>query len=241
MPENVLTFLTLYQRNICHAQRFYFAHPQADYPLHYCRKTVNHLQGEINTSEIVYMEPKQVINSIHIMPATSCLKIEQILKPVRLPKGHLLIRADKIEPSLYLIKSGIVRAYMMREDQEVTFWFGTEEEIILSMRSYTEDKPGYENIELLEDCELFQIKTADLRKLFAEDIDIANWGRKLVERELIKTEQRLISKQFKTGKERYLELMEQHPGLLHRVQLGHIASYLGITQVSLSRIRAEIR
>lgn len=134
----------------------------------------------------------------------------------------------------------MVRAYIER-DNEVTFWFGKEGQTVISMKSYVEDQPGYETIELLEDCELYELKTENLKKMFSEDVHIANWGRKFAENELIKTEERLISKQFKNASERYLELMKDHPELIQRVQLGHIASYLGITQVSLSRIRAELK
>ncbi len=109
------------------------------------------------------------------------------------------------------------------------------------MRSYVENKPGYENIELLEACELYELKIDNLRKLYQQDIHIANWGRRLAEQELIKTEERLISRQVRAAGERYKDLMKQHPEFLQRIQLGYIASYLGITQVSLSRIRAEIR
>lgn len=109
------------------------------------------------------------------------------------------------------------------------------------MRSYVSNQKGYEDIELLENCELYLLKTSDLQKLFEKDIHIANWGRKFAEQELIKTEERLISHQFQTATERYKELLKENPDLIQRVKLGHIASYLGITQVSLSRIRADIK
>ena len=109
------------------------------------------------------------------------------------------------------------------------------------MRSYVEELPGYEDIELLEACELYELKTEQLQHLFEEDIHIANWGRKFAEQELIKTEERLIQRQFRTASDRYKELLLNHPDLIQRIQLGHIASYLGITQVSLSRIRAELK
>lgn len=109
------------------------------------------------------------------------------------------------------------------------------------MKSYVANEKGYEDIELLEDCELYELKAAQLQKLFEEQIDIANWGRKFAEKELVKTEERLISRQFRTATERYINLLKNNPDLIQRVQLGHIASYLGITQVSLSRIRAEIK
>src|SRR5690606_23115049 len=156
-------------------------------------------------------------------------------------KGTLLLRADKVETDIYFIKSGIVRAYSDTENNEITFWFGKEGEAIISMKSYIENQKGYENIELLENCQLYKIKTQDLQNLYQKDIHIANFGRRFAEQELIKTEERLISRQFKTASQRYNELLKENPSLIQRVQLGHIASYLGITQVSLSRIRSEIK
>jgi len=182
-----------------------------------------------------------IINDIYPLPIGSLKKLQDIVTEVIYPKGYLLLEADKIERSLYFIKKGIARAYSNLKDTEITFWFGTEGETIISMRSYIEDKKGYENIELLEDCTLYEMNTNDLKQLFESDIHITNWGRKLAEKELIKTEERMINREFRTASDRYHELMLEQPQLLKRVQLGYIASYLGITQVSLSRIRAERR
>ena len=121
------------------------------------------------------------------------------------------------------------------------FWFGKEGDAVISMRSYVENQKGYENIELLEDCDLYQVDAQELKWLYEQDIAIANWGRHFAEQELIKIEAMFISRQFRTARERYLDLITQDPELLQRVQLSHVASYLGITQVSLSRIRAEFR
>lgn len=186
------------------------------------------------------MDITAILDHIYQLPEQSKLALQKNAMEITFPKGHILLKANKIEPNIYFIKKGLVRAFIER-DNEVTFWFGKEGETVISMKSYVEEEPGYETIELLEDCELYELKTENLRKLFSEDVHIANWGRKFAEKELIKTEERLISKQFKNASERYLELMKDHPELLQRVQLGHIASYLGITQVSLSRIRAELK
>ncbi|WP_353181761.1 Crp/Fnr family transcriptional regulator [Parapedobacter lycopersici] len=175
------------------------------------------------------------------IPAESLQKIRGIATLVKFPKGHLLFRAGKLERDLYFVVKGIARVYYHHHANEVTLCFGAEGEALISLKSYITDQPGYENIELLEPCELIQLKTADLQHLYATDIHLANWGRKLAEQELIKTEERLMSRQFKTATARYSELMTHHPHLLLRVQLGHIASYLGVNQVTLSRIRADIR
>lgn len=187
------------------------------------------------------MDIDRIIENIHILPETSITKLKESISDVCYSKGHILLRAEKIESDIYFIKKGIVRAYADFPDKEITFWFGKEGDTAISMRSYVENKKGYENIELLEDCELYKLNTEKLKKLFAEDIHIANWGRKFAERELIKTESLFISRQFGTASERYKELVKDNPDLILRVQLGYIASYLGITQVSLSRIRSEIK
>ncbi|ASK29002.1 cyclic nucleotide-binding protein [Chryseobacterium sp. T16E-39] len=187
------------------------------------------------------MNIDEIIDSIFTLPTSSQEKLKNHITEVYHPKGYCLMQADKIISHVYFIKKGIVRAYASTQDNDITFWFGSEGETIISMKSYVEDKPGYESIELLEDCELYQLETENLRKLFNEDIYIANWGRKFAERELVKTEELIISRQFKTSTERYKDLIRDKPNLLRRVQLGHIASYLGITQVSLSRIRADIK
>ncbi|MGO1671366.1 MAG: Crp/Fnr family transcriptional regulator [Sphingobacterium sp.] len=152
-------------------------------------------------------------------------------------KGHILMEADRVEKSIYFIKKGIVRAFAPLADQEITFWFGEEGETILSMKSYVENKKGYENIELLEDCDLYELKIDKLNELYFEDIHIANWGRKLAQYELLKIESRMISSQLLSARERYDELIVSSPSIVQRVALKHIASYLGITPVSLSRVR----
>jgi len=161
------------------------------------------------------------------------------LSCMEFPKNHLLIKAGKIEPVLYFIETGIARAYIDGLNNRITFWFGMEGDVVLSYNSYINGKPGYENIELLEHSKVYEINNAALEELYQTHSSLANWGRKLAELELIKTEEQYISKMFKPAKERYHELLRLYPSLIKRVQLGHIASYLGVTQVTLSRIRAE--
>lgn len=189
----------------------------------------------------IFMNIDIILDQIYPLPESSRLSLKKHITEISHPKNFCLMEADKIIPYIFFIKKGIVRAYASTAENDITFWFGSEGETVISMKSYVEDKPGYENIELLEDCELYKLETESLRKLFNEDIHIANWGRRFAERELVKTEELIISRQFKTALERYKDLMRDKSDLLKRVQLGYIASYLGITQVSLSRIRAEIK
>ncbi|MCX2582550.1 Crp/Fnr family transcriptional regulator [Pedobacter sp. MR22-3] len=184
----------------------------------------------------------QPLKNIEIFTSLSDAAFAEIARYIRMvsyPKGTLLIHADKVEPYFYILQSGIARAYSDGENQQITFWFGESGSVLFSFNSYINNKPGYENIELLEDSILIQIRLTDLFKLYNANTEIANWGRKMAEHELIATERRLIDRSFKSAAERYQEFAAHSPSLLKRVALKHIASYLGVTQVTLSRIRAE--
>ena len=160
---------------------------------------------------------------------------------VTYPKGFHLFLANRKSSKFYLMKKGMLHAYTYKSDKKVTFWFGKEGDAIFPLQTLYNNQAGYENIELLEDSVLYELSVDKLHDLYLADIHIANWGRKFAERECIKSEQLFISRQFKTSLERYQDLIADYPDILQRVPLGIIASYLGISQVSLSRIRAKIR
>jgi len=187
------------------------------------------------------MDLDNIIDSIYPLPERSKTLLKERIYEIAYPKSHVLFKVNRIEPKVYFIKKGMVRAFANQGDEEITFWFGKEGDAVISMKNYVENQKGYETIELMEPCELYEIHTEDLRKLYNSEIQIANWGRKFAEQELIKIEERFISRQCKTALERYKELMNNDPALLQRVQLVYIASYLGITPVSLSRIRSELK
>jgi CRP-like cAMP-binding protein len=187
------------------------------------------------------MQINELLDTIYPISNNSKKLLQTLILEIKVAKGSILFDQSKVEHKIYLIKKGSVRAYTNTLKDEVTFWFGFEGDTILSMNSYVNNQKSYETIETLEDCILYEISTIKLKHLFDTEIDIANWGRKLMENEVIKAENRLIALQCQTATERYLDLIKNHPYILKRVSLGYIASYLGITQVSLSRIRADIK
>ena len=110
-------------------------------------------------------------------------RLAALLQPVALPKGHVLFRAGKVEKTVYFMEKGLARAFCYKDDKEITFWFGTEGDIILSYYSYIAGKPGYEQVELLEDAVLYSLTIQKLHTLYNESIAFANWGRKLADYE----------------------------------------------------------
>ena len=187
------------------------------------------------------MTINKILTAIAPLPAKSLELMTAEIKEVSYRKGHILLDSMKVETKIYFIRKGILRAYSPTKNGEVTFWFGREGDCVLSMKSYVANEPSYEKVELVENAELYELSISKLRELFNIDIHIANWGRRLAEKELLRTEERFVAREFKTATERYSDLMENNPELLKRVPLGHIATYLGITQVSLSRVRSKFK
>lgn len=154
-------------------------------------------------------------------------------------KREILFHPESYHHYLHFIESGVVRAYTHYKGKEVTFWLGMEGDIVFPYRTYMFGESSYETVELLEDCTFYSYLIKDLVDLFESDLKWASWGRKFAEKELVKMEERFISYLFKTARERYNQLIDEKPGIFNRIQLQYIASFLGMTQVSLSRIRGE--
>lgn len=140
--------------------------------------------------------------------------------------------------TVYFIKKGIARIYYFKDGIDITESFAFENNIIARIESLFTGKPSLKAIQVLEDSELIAINATRLIKLYDVYPEIERLFRKIFEAAYVETVNRIESIQFHTAEERYKALLQQAPDLLKRVPLKYIASYLGITQQSLSRIRA---
>lgn len=104
------------------------------------------------------MNFEKIITDVKMVPITSLAKLREITTEKEYRKGDFLFREGKTNNNIYFIGQGIARAFVYHEHREVTFWFAQEGDPLLSIQSYVDNLPGYENIELLEDCVLFQLK-----------------------------------------------------------------------------------
>ncbi len=107
------------------------------------------------------------------------------------------------------------------------------------MKDLYHDEPGYEYVELLEDCELYAIRIDELNQIYETNIEIANWGRIIHQECLLYMDIHHINRLYLPAKERYEQLLREQPDVIHRAQLGYIASFLGMTPQHLSRLRSE--
>lgn len=197
------------------------------------------MMNKLNDKDEFGLSLRDVVDNVQSLPEKSFLSLEKITTMEKIEKGTMLFQSGKINTNIYFVSKGISRGYVDIENTALTFGFFGEGMPLFSILSYVEGTASYENIELLEDCNLYRIRKEDLENLFLKDIFLANWGRKLAEKAFVVTERLMISRQFKSSAERYHEFERENPELLKRVKLKHIASFLGMTQVNLSRLRAR--
>lgn len=185
------------------------------------------------------MDALTIIQRIAPLNAPDQQALLALFEEVVFNKHYNIIETGKNSHYLYFLKAGSCRIFYYKEDREVILDFAFPGDGLISLNSYVHGKPGYETIQSLEPVTAYRINSAQLQSLFSNTLGIANWGRKLAEVETLKIEYRLMSKLFKTASESYQDLLDRAPALVNQIKLGFIASYLGISQVTLSRIRAK--
>ncbi|KYP16666.1 Crp/Fnr family transcriptional regulator [Flavihumibacter sp. CACIAM 22H1] len=165
--------------------------------------------------------------------------IAAISRPVNISRYKNLQQIGQTCQTIYFLEQGIARIYYYKNDIDITEGFYFEQSIIVRAESLFTGKPSRKAIQVLEDSVLTAIDSSKFFALFNTYPPIERIFRKIIETAYVETINRMESIQFNTAEERYQSLIKSNPHLLKKVPLKYIASYLGITQVSLSRIRAN--
>jgi CRP-like cAMP-binding protein len=165
--------------------------------------------------------------------------MESIVRKRELPKGYILLHAGGICNHLYFIKKGLTRTFYIKDGKDITDWLSLENTFATSVISLFTRRPDRRSIELLEDSTIIEIPHYELENLFAKYHDLERLGRLWSNYGIVQLQQRFDDLHFATAAERYAKLIQYNPTILQRVALGIIASFLGITQETLSRIRSQ--
>lgn len=156
------------------------------------------------------------------------------------PKNYFLLKQGRPCKYLWFLVTGAVRYFYTDESgKDCNVWFSFDTDVVTEAPSFVSQNPSNESIQLLEDCELYAIDRTNLYSLLQKHHSFALWYISLVEKHYVfQIEERIADLQFLTAKQRYEKLLTQFPNISNRINLGHIASYLNITQETLSRIRS---
>lgn len=165
--------------------------------------------------------------------------ISKNITRVSYPKKSILLREGEFHQNLYFIEKGILRTYLIKDNEDITSLFFLENDFLVSSFRFV-NQPSYESIEVLEDATLLMLNYDDVLLMYKNHPEINYLGRVLIEQNYYRMYHRLVSMLKFSARERYEVLMKTQPEIFQRVPLTHIASYLGIKKESLSRIRKTL-
>jgi CRP-like cAMP-binding protein len=181
----------------------------------------------------------EYLNSIQRLTDKSQKALSLICTELTVKKNSDLHPIGHTCRNIYFIKKGLLCIYYFKEDVEIIESFEFENSIVARADSLFKTKPSRKGIKAIENSELIAINSSKLFELYDKHPDIDRLFRKIYENAYVELVNRVESIQFYSAKERYHNLLSQSKQTIQRVPLKLIASYLGITQVSLSRIRAK--
>lgn len=160
---------------------------------------------------------------------------------MHLKKGDYFIRQGNVCKKIAYINKGILRTFYLNDKAEdTTSCFCTENSLTTSYKSFILQQPSDLSVQALEDTELLVVDYGQLQQLYSTSSVWQNVGRVLTERAYMVMEQYAAVLNNDTAKEKYLRLLREQPMVLQSASVEHIASYLGVTRRTLTRIRKEI-
>jgi len=186
-------------------------------------------------------ELNQYIKSYFPVPPADLEEIARQFKPVELRKDAFFLKEEQYCDRMAFVRSGLLRVYRYAPDgKEVTQWISTQGYFITDLASFVFDTPGRWNIQALSDCELFCINRKAYQGLSATVPKWAELDKLFIARCFIMLEERIFSHLHLSAEARYQKLMADSPELFNLVPLQYLASMMGMTPETLSRIRAKM-
>ena len=164
-------------------------------------------------------------------------KFRQFFKRLEVPAKTILLEEGQVSKTMFFVEKGCLRTWINNDGKQITTQFFFEGDSVSSIESFRTNQPSLYSIETIEPCILQTISQRDFQKALDTSPDLK---KKLEERlfnRLFQSQQILYSFLKNSPQKRYEELIKRHPQIVQRVPQHYIASYLGITPVSLSRIR----
>ena len=158
----------------------------------------------------------------------------------KIKKKTNLLEAGRVSKEVYFVLEGCLRVYYEKDGVDISAYFFTEDMFAGAYDSFTSKEPSRHSIEAIESSHLLVISYDNLQKLYQELPAMNALVRTVLEERFFALHQLFTSQILDTPEERYLNLIKERPNLLKRIPQHQIATFLGITPVSLSRIRSRV-
>lgn len=184
---------------------------------------------------------KQIIHPIYPLSTNSIKEIEQILEVKSISKGTTFIKRNKRDQNEYFLLDGICRSYLNSpEGAEITISFFTSQSILSPYSTRAKEEISVLNFQALTTVKLATINALKFEQLMITNLEIRRFANTVLRNELDRKIDKEIGLVALTAKERLLKFREQYPLLENLIPHPIIASYLGITNISLSRLRGDL-
>jgi CRP-like cAMP-binding protein len=198
------------------------------------------LQHQNNNNITTKTEIIEYLNQISPFDKEVESMLLEFLKPKFFKKKSTIFEVNTIPEFVYILTKGSVREFIIDKDHnEINIWFGFENDLVVPLSGFVGQKISNCGIQAIEDCEGFLISKKDLYFLYDSSKEIERLGRLIAEKYLIETETYHQDFHYLSAYERYQKLTVSKPWIFNRVSLNQIASYLGISNETLSRFRAK--
>lgn len=184
----------------------------------------------------------KLLRRLHQLIPLNCQQQQQLCRWVQsedVPKDAVLLEAGQVADSIYFVDEGVLRSCCTVSDQDVTRWFCFSEHFATSYFSFVYRQPSEDRLVTVTDTRLLSLSYSALQHLTQQDTVWVDLNRRLLEEYYTSSLKRLLSFQTQSTAERYASLLSEHPQITEQVPLGQLASYLGMTQATLSRLRSK--
>jgi len=165
--------------------------------------------------------------------------VRQWFVPEVVPKGGFFLRPGEVSRKVAFVLQGVFHNFQSRDGQELTYYFGREQEFIGNYSSFLPARPAQRGIQALEDARLLSISYDNLQRFYGEVRQGERFGRLIAETLFVDVLDQLTSFYEETPEQRYARFMRTYPDLEQRIPQYYIASYVGVKPQSLSRIRGR--
>lgn len=184
------------------------------------------------------------INAFQPLESTAASYLHELLRSREFSRGETLLPIGQVNQHLHFVHTGLVRGYHMQQNEpgienKSTSLFASTSHFVISPPSFLKQVPSHEGFDVLEDSVVVSLAYRDIQSLYKAHASARTISQMLIERYLLFFDERVRVLKLLTGKQKYEWFLKYHPELRNRVQDNHIASYLGMTPVNLSRIRGQ--
>lgn len=186
----------------------------------------------------------QLLSQVYQHPLLNQQELDSIIsahQKVTFKKGDFILTEGETANSYLILESGLIRSFAYDyKGNDITIDFFSNYDVVIEVLSLFQRMPSKENIQTLTDCTGWKIEFEHFQELFHSIGGFPEWGRHWMTGRLFHFKQRSVEMVTVSAKERYLKLIKEKPQVILQSPLKYIASYLGITDTSFSRIRKEI-